>query len=304
MVNVNLSLTFRIGPDAEAARRFVYRLGAHRLDELLSAETEEAIRGLVYSVTHDKVNDLREEFAVGMVSTLNAKVNSYGVQIQNVKITDVMLPKELQDRLERTTAFKTKMAEQEKVHENRIRVQEDAATKELETIRKANARKIQQVVAERKRYEIERRKIEEKARGEARVLEVEAMTRADVALKRAQGDEVIAKVRARQESESLLKEAQVESQRLKFEAEEKAHRLIKESEAQLKAAEARARAIIVRAEAEAEGAEALIQKRKYELEWARLEVLEKIAAKGRKFISGEKGEAILNELVAGLNSST
>ena len=68
MVNVDLSLAFRIGPDAEAARKFVYRLGAHRFDELLSAETEEAIRGLVYSVTHDKVNDLREEFAVGMLS--------------------------------------------------------------------------------------------------------------------------------------------------------------------------------------------------------------------------------------------
>lgn len=68
MVNVDLSLTFKIGPDTEAARKFVYRLGAHRFDELLSAEAEEAIRGLVYSVTHDKVNDLREEFAVGMLS--------------------------------------------------------------------------------------------------------------------------------------------------------------------------------------------------------------------------------------------
>ena len=54
-VNVDLSLTFRIGPDIDAARNFVYRLGAHRFDELLSAETEESIRGLVYSVTHDKV---------------------------------------------------------------------------------------------------------------------------------------------------------------------------------------------------------------------------------------------------------
>jgi len=44
----------------EAARTFVYTLGAERLDTLLSAKTEEAIRGLVYSVTHDRVNDLRE----------------------------------------------------------------------------------------------------------------------------------------------------------------------------------------------------------------------------------------------------
>mmetsp|Transcript_31943 Transcript_31943/g.42599 ORF Transcript_31943/g.42599 Transcript_31943/m.42599 type:complete len:412 (-) Transcript_31943:203-1438(-) len=297
MVNVDLSLTFRIGPDADAARNFVYRLGAHRFDELLSAETEEAIRGLVYSVTHDKVNDLREEFALGMLSTLNSKVNIYGVQITNVKITDVQLPRELQLRLERTTAFKTKMGEQEKSHENRVRVLEDEATKELETIRKSNARKIQQIVAEQKRYEIERREMEEKAKGEARVQEVTAMTRADVALKKAKGEEVVEKVRARQNAEALLKGTQVKSQTMKIEADRKANVMIKNSEAALKVSESTAAAMIAKAEAEAEGAEALAEKRRYELEWARLKVLEKIAGKGRKFITGDKGEAILNDLV-------
>mmetsp|Transcript_32202 Transcript_32202/g.48024 ORF Transcript_32202/g.48024 Transcript_32202/m.48024 type:complete len:412 (-) Transcript_32202:202-1437(-) len=297
MVNVDLSLTFRIGPDADAARNFVYRLGAHRFDELLSAETEEAIRGLVYSVTHDKVNDLREEFALGMLSTLNSKVNIYGVQITNVKITDVQLPRELQLRLERTTAFKTKMGEQEKSHENRVRVLEDEATKELETIRKSNARKIQQIVAEQKRYEIERREMEEKAKGEARVQEVTAMTRADVALKKAKGEEVVEKVRARQNAEALLKGTQVKSQTMKIEADRKANVMIKNSEAALKVSESNAAAMIAKAEAEAEGAEALAEKRRYELEWARLKVLEKIAGKGRKFITGDKGEAILNDLV-------
>lgn len=266
MVNVDLSLTFRIGPDADAARNFVYRLGAHRFDELLSAETEEAIRGLVYSVTHDKVNDLREEFALGMLSTLNSKVNIYGVQITNVKITDVQLPRELQLRLERTTAFKTKMGEQEKSHENRVRVLEDEATKELETIRKSNARKIQQIVAEQKRYEIERREMEEKAKGEARVQEVTAMTRADVALKKAKGEEVVEKVRARQNAEALLKGTQVKSQTMKIEADRKANVMIKNSEAALKVSESNAAAMIAKAEAEAEGAEALAEKRRYELE--------------------------------------
>ena len=91
MVNVDLSLTFRIGPDADAATNFIYKLGAHRFDELIGAETEEAIRGLVYSVTHDKVADLREEFAVGMLKTLNSKINMYGVQIMNVKVSTLFL---------------------------------------------------------------------------------------------------------------------------------------------------------------------------------------------------------------------
>ena len=68
MVDINLSLTFRIEKNREDAEAFVYRLGTTRFDEFLAAEVEEGIRGLVYSVTHDRVNDLREEFAQGMLA--------------------------------------------------------------------------------------------------------------------------------------------------------------------------------------------------------------------------------------------
>jgi regulator of protease activity HflC (stomatin/prohibitin superfamily) len=295
----------------------------------MSAETEESIRGLVYSVTHDRVNDLREEFAVGMLSTLNSKVNMYGVQIMNVKITDVKLPPDLQDRLEKTTAFKTKMSEQEKIHENRVRVLEDEATRSIETIRKSNARKLQEITADRKRYEIERREMEETARGRARVEEIKAMTEADVALKKSLGCETVEKVKARQDAEALMKKTHIICQTMKIEAEQKVTVDIKNSEAELAVAESRAvrvvcafilhsnilflatcayfcfdvalsfqAAMIVRAEAESDGAEALKEKRRYELEWQRLKVLETIASsKSKKFITGKKGDAILNELI-------
>jgi len=300
MVDLDLSLTFRVGPDAEAARNFVYRIGANRFDELLAAETEEAIRSLVYSVQHDKVDGLREEFAEGVQNILNDKCNNYGVQILNVKITDVMLPTDLQACLERAASLQAKIFEEEKAHKIRVKTVKEEAAKELEMIRQTNDRKLQEIKAERKRYEIERRELEERARGEARVEEVKAMTEADIALKRAQGDEVVAKVKARQEAEALLKKTQIECQVIKTEAEQKALTMVKESEGELKVAEAKAKAMIARAEAEAEGAEALAEKRRYELEWARLSVLEKIAGKGRKFITGEKGEAILNHLIPDL----
>lgn len=206
----------------------------------MSAETEESIRGLVYSVTHDRVNDLREEFALGMLSTLNSKVNLYGVQIMNVKITDVKLPSDLQERLEKTTAFKTKMSEQEKIHENRVRVLEDEATRSIETIRKSNARKLQEIVANRKRYEIERREMEETARGKARVEEIRAMTEADIALKKSLGCETVEKVKARQEAEALLKKTHIVCQTMKIEAEQKVSVDVKSSEAELAVAESKA----------------------------------------------------------------
>jgi len=54
------------------------------------------------------VNDLRSEFSGEMLRTLQSKVGPFGVDILNVKITDVALPRELQERLEKTTAFRTR----------------------------------------------------------------------------------------------------------------------------------------------------------------------------------------------------
>jgi len=297
MVNVDLSLTFQIGPDVEAARKFVYRIGPGRFDELLSAETEESIRGLVYSVTHDKVNDLREEFAVNMLATLNNKVEPFGVKILNVKVTNVKLPLELQQRLEHTTAFKTKMEEQEKSHENQVRVLKDNAELELETIKKANARKIQEIAAKRKIFETERREMEEEAKGEGRIREVAAQTKADVALKLARGKYLLKKIEGQKDVEKIVKTSEIECQEMTIKADQTTHQVVKDSETNLKVAEYKAQAMVVSAEAEAEAAEALAEKRKYDLEWARLEVQKKIAQNGRKFICGERGQAILDELV-------
>merc|ERR1719194_65197 len=120
MVDINLSLTFSIGPGAEA-EAFVFTLGTTRFDEFLTNEVEEGIRGLVYSVTHDRVNDLREEFAQGMLAALAKKFQPYGVSIRNVKITEVRLPQHVADTLEQTTTFKTRIGEVAKKHENTIR---------------------------------------------------------------------------------------------------------------------------------------------------------------------------------------
>lgn len=297
MVNVEMSITFRIGPNADGARNFVYQIGANHFNHLLSAESEEVIQRLVYSTTHDKISDMKSEFALKMISTLNTKCNSYGVKITNVTIANITLPEELQLQLERITDIKTKIRDSAKIHESKLKTLEDEAEKELETIRKSNARKVQEISAQRKRYVIERRLIEEKAKGESRVKEVEAMTKAEVALKKAQGEEIVTKMIARKEAEAILKKTQIECQSIRVEAEHKAIITVKESEAQLKVAEAQAKALIAKAKAEGECADDMEEKRRYELEWARLKVLEKLAGKGRRFISGDLGEQILNQLV-------
>jgi len=306
MVNVDLSLTFRIGPDIDAARNFVYRLGAGRLNDLLCSVTEESIRGLVYSVTHDKVNDLREDFALGMLSTLNQKTAQYGIQIMNVKITEVILPRELWQRLERTTAFKTKLDEQEKTHENRVKQLNDSHFTTIQTIEKENARAVQNIKAAQKRFEIQRRENEDKASGDARVKEVTAASNADVAMRAALGNEKASMTMARQSAEAILKKVEVDCHKMKVDAQQKARVDVKESQAQLKVSESNAEAMLAKAEAEELGAKELAEKRKYDLEWTRIDVLKKFAEKeGRKlFITGSKGQGIMQDLVPASKSFT
>jgi len=148
MVDINLSLTFSIGPSLEDAEAFIYTLGCTRFDEFLAAEVEEGVRGLVYSVTHDRVNDLREEFAQSMLASLSNKFRPFGVQIKNVKVTETRLPRNLAKSLEDTTTNRTKISEVAKRHENTIRVLQDEASQELEQVVRTNSRKKQDLLAQ------------------------------------------------------------------------------------------------------------------------------------------------------------
>merc|ERR1712086_1083146 len=121
--------------------------------------------------------------------------------------------------------------------------------------------------------------------------EINAMTDADVALKQSLGNETVQKVMARQDAEALLKKTHIQCQTMKIESEKDMNVEVKQSEANLAVSESKAAAMIAKAEAEADGAEALKDKRRYELEWKKLGVLESIAGnQSRKFITGEEGE--------------
>ena len=240
MVDFDLSMSFRIGPGPDEATSFVYKLGADRFDELVAAEMEETVRSLAYGTTHDKVDHLQEEFSAGLLSTLNSKVALYGVQVVNVKITDVTLPADIRDRLEKVAALKTDMSEREKIHEIRIRGLEDEAARSIEVTRISNERRLREIEAERIRYGIERRVAEEGARGRARVEEMKAMTDADGALKRRLGNETVEKVVARQQAEALMKKAHIQCQRMRIEAEKNVDIEVKKSETELADAESKA----------------------------------------------------------------
>ena len=267
-------------------------------------QVEEGIRGLVYSITHDRVNDLREEFAQGMLANLSRKFSPYGVQIKNVKITESALPRQLAQTLEQTTTFRTRIAEVAKKHENAIRVLQDEAAQQLETIVRTNHRREQDLTAQCARYEIEHKEKVDEMAGSARVQEIEAQSRMDVLIGQKRGDLQVATAEGQKEAEVITQMSKIECDRRKVKIEEKAMVEILASEAKLKAAQNNALALIAEAEAENNSTAGLETKRKYELEWKRLEVLEQLAAKGRRFVSGPAGQAMIREMVPQGNFNT
>jgi hypothetical protein len=244
MVDINLSLTFSIGPSFEDAEAFIYTLGCTRFDEFLAAEVEEGVRGLVYSVTHDRVNDLREEFAQSMLASLSSKFRPFGVQIKNVKVTETRLPRNLAKSLEDTTTGRTRISEVAKRHENTIRVLQDEASQELEQVLRTNARKKQDLLAQCTRYEIEHKEIIDEMVGQARVQEMEAKSNMDVRITQAAGNLEVAKSEGMKEAEEIRKSMEIKCEERKVKVAQMANTTVVESEAQLRAAENNSKALI------------------------------------------------------------
>lgn len=136
-----------------------------------------------------------------------------------------------------------------------MHVLKDKAYLELEAIRKKNARQVQEIAAERQRYEIERRELELVALGEAKVQEVDELTKMEIRLKRAQGDEQVKKVKAKEDAEHLIRKTDIKCQDSKIRAEETSQVMIRDSEAELGVAESKSKSMIALAEAELEGNE-------------------------------------------------
>lgn len=297
MVNVDISISFKIAGGNEAPADFVYKIGAANFNDYLNSKVEEAVRGLVHGVTHNKVNDLRETFAISMLDNLRSKMGPFGVQMMNVKVTDVRLPPALQQRLENITGFQTKISEAEKMQETKKLLLENDALKKLEALKKDNALKLQNITAECQRYETETKEMCEKQNGISQVNETKARTAAENRIITAQGDKEVATAEGQQKAEQLIRSTTITAEASKVKADEEYEIQVLASEARLSAAKNTSEGMIAMAEAEAGAVQKLAVKRKFELEFARLEILKEIAASGRKVITGAAADTLMAQLV-------
>lgn len=292
-VDVNLSINMCVANDFERVQSFVYTLGAERLDAYLAMQVEESIRTLVYGVTHDRVNDLRSEFANEMLRTLSSKLANLGIDVRNVKITDVSLPQELQQRLEATTAFKTRIKEEEKNHEHRLQQLANDQEQKMAGIHQKYSIKQQQLRAEFDRYEVNLEERMAQAESARKVQMESTYGRREVDVTKAKGQLATAAYEGRAKKDETVSSASIYAQKSIHEATVSSKSKIIDAEATEKLAKNKAASVIVSAESEGKAAEQQELGKKFAQKKRMAELDKVLAGSGRFLVDSKHGGADL-----------
>lgn len=302
MVEVDVSLTFQVGPTFQDAKKFVYRLGAHRFDEMLSAETEEAIRALVNDVPVMKVHDLREEFAGDMRDNLNKTFSEYGIMIGAVKVTDVKLPKSLEDMLQKRTSYQTEIEQDAKKHDEATQKLRDQAANLLEEIKKTNKRKVQELNANIDRALVSRDEQVTNAKTEKGVAIVNAETRARVAVVEAESIKDVASKQGNRKRVEMIVKTKARCDARRVAADQEFDSTSTRAKAKLEVSKNVAKGILAEADVEKMAGKQLEAQRNFDISKLRMEILTGIAQHGNMVISGDTGEKLLQQFAPGSHS--
>jgi len=296
MVDCDLTLIFRISPHPPDIKRFVYTLGARRFDEFLFAAVEEGIRHLVRSCMHTEVYELRgnsDPRVHKTLASLNSKFRPFGVEFLSCAITDVRFKRELQEILQQTTEFKSKIVEQTQKQKNEMDQIEFKQGRDMEELAQQNARVIQDLQAQRARLELKRQKLRVDAEAEAEVKTTKIKAQAAVVLTRATAERKVAKSQGDTKSRELVADARTRDASTRIRVAQDTKTAIYESEQRLEAVRSQVEALRLEAEAEERAAASLKMTREHELRMVKTETLQALALSGNIVIGGEAGERLI-----------
>merc|ERR1719445_1386454 len=165
MVTIDICLVFRIITEEEKQLyNFCYKLGPRGLDEMLKAFQEESIRGMVRKRKYNEVYDLMDSHQDKQMDAERRELNDhfaqYGVEITDISVTNVHLPKEFADTMQEATIwhnrnmFKTLQQEYE-LRKTEVREAEAKEKQKLkEDLEKFTAEKDKDVADIRKRKQL------------------------------------------------------------------------------------------------------------------------------------------------------
>jgi hypothetical protein len=246
MVDCDLTLVFVIGPGPRDVKQFVYKLGARRFDDFLYAAVEEAIRHLIRNCNHTEVYELRggsDDRVRATLAELNKKFQKFGVVFNTAAITDVRFKKELQDTLQQTTEFQSKIEEENKAQKNEMDKIEFLKNRELNELDKVNKRKIQDLQAARTRVEIARQTDLTDAQGRNQVKVTQANETAAVNEARAASEKDVAAAQGQKAKEEAVMTMRAKDRAARIQTEQRARSNIYDAEQRLLAAKSTAQAL-------------------------------------------------------------
>lgn len=116
-VSVDIGVTFHIGTEQTRqadCEKFLYYLGANKLEELLQQECEETIRNYIRRIKVSKIRDIKSELTSTLMDDLNTRFNQYGVYIELVNVMNVIIPRDLRYALQTATTYDVLLQQQVK----------------------------------------------------------------------------------------------------------------------------------------------------------------------------------------------
>lgn len=274
MVKIDIMIVFRIVDCA----KFVFNLGPYKLNDIFCAFLEESIRSLARSVTYDEVYELRGKNLESMKRSLNEKLmDDYGVEIEDVNITNVMLPLLLQDVMQRDTGYESKENCQKQAQSYGLLVANNTAEGEYVTLSRKNESLAMEEEAKRTRLFIAKECDEIIALNNKRLAEIQVEGAGECERIKFESESKEAEFLG--EKEKLLATMRAEGSKTAaiIKAEADAYAMVRKSKAMSDVANLKAQAITIVADAEAKHFKSLEQKRKFELLKKRTQILEALA---------------------------
>lgn len=273
-VNIDVLIVFKI----ENARTFVYGIGPEKLDDLLRASQEEVLRQMAGETD---VMDIYDLFGSAKtkpyVDIMNKDFQEHGVKVLNFTVRNVRIPGNMARDFEDKTLYESKTMEANMQQESdrldldnqeeclKLKETTDnmrmAAEAEAVTALARITKEVREVVAE-----TDGKITFVSAERVAQVTDIETTSALEVA-------KIDAEKSLMENDQKVRMKAEVD----KLDASVEAYEQNKWSEGQQQAAERIAEGKKAMAMAEGEAAEAFAARRSVEQEWARINILDKIA---------------------------
>ena len=141
-VDIDIHFTFRMPQVEQEVKKFVYCLGAGRFDELLAAETDEAMRSFINTIWLSQVFDLKSDMALAMVGDLNRKFAQYGIRFEGCQVLNVHVNPGLLQALQEKTQLKFKLKNHEKDQDLKVQNLRNEEYQKLTALKRENERKL------------------------------------------------------------------------------------------------------------------------------------------------------------------